>query len=77
MTVKELDTKLKEMRVPEYYYSLLIGGTPNERLCLVNEGNKWQVYYSERGEKNGLKEFMSEDEACEHMLKKLKKYSTI
>lgn len=51
----------------------MVGGLPNERLCMVKE-NYWQVYYSERGLKTGLREFQTESEACEYFLEKMKRY---
>ncbi|GAA3524508.1 hypothetical protein GCM10022393_43600 [Aquimarina addita] len=47
---------------------------PNEAYCIrLNQENKWEVYYSERGNKNDLKEFSSESEACTDLLKRMKK----
>lgn len=57
-------------------YSLLIGGFPNEAFCLIEIEDGREVYYSERGKKNGIKQYASESEACEYMYKKLIKYST-
>ena len=75
MNVSELEKELKALGVPSDYYSILLGGTPNECLCLVKTNSEtWQVYYSERGEKNGIREFETEQDACLYMLKKLKKY---
>ncbi len=65
---------LNEFRVPEDLYSIRVGGLPNEKLCIVKE-DKWQIYYSERGRKTGLKEFKSESEACEYFLEKMKRYA--
>ena len=53
MRVNELKNKLDEIGVPQNLYSIMTGGLPNERLCIVNE-KMWQVYYSERGKKVGL-----------------------
>ena len=73
MNVKELERILKELNVPEDLYSLCLGGLPNEKLCLASlPDGQWEVYYSERGCKNGLKKFETEAAACEYMLKKLK-----
>lgn len=52
----------------------MIGGLPNEKLCIVRQ-ETWQVYYSERGHKVGLKEFQSEAEDCEYFWKKIKRYA--
>ncbi len=75
MTIHELVKELEALRVPEDTYSILAGGYPNERLCITNEQAEWQVYYSERGRKSGLKTFSDEEEACEYFYNKLKKYS--
>ena len=64
MTIKELEQELEQI------------GVPNEKLCIVREG-KWQVYYSERGNKSGLKVFETETEACEFFLRKMKRYATV
>ena len=50
MLVNELKNKLDEIGVPQDLYSIMTGGLPNERLCIVKE-EMWQVYYSERGKK--------------------------
>ena len=74
MTIYELKNILTDLNIPKEYYSLLDGGLPNERLCLTYDG-AWSVYYSERGEKTGLRVFISEDEACEYFLRKIKRYA--
>ena len=76
MTIVELEKELNKIGVPNELYSLMIGGFPNEKLCIVKE-ETWQVYYSERGHKSGLKVFDTETEACEFFLRKMKRYSTI
>ena len=74
MTVFELEKKLNQINVPRDYYSILLGGLPSETLCIVNNNDMWQVYYSERGQKTGLKTFETESEACEYFYNKLRKY---
>lgn len=74
MTIIELKKMLNELRVPEDLYSIMVGGLPNEKLCIVKE-NTWQIYYSERGRKSGLKEFKTESQACEYFLEKMKRYA--
>lgn len=76
MTVDELEQELNKIGVSKDLYSLMIGGFPNEKLCIVKE-ESWQVYYSERGHKTGLKTFDTEAEACEFFLRKMKRYSSI
>lgn len=71
MKVIELEKILLEWSIPENLYSIMIGGLPNERLCLVKPSDEiWEVYYSERGRKSGVKLFKTEEEACEYFLKK-------
>lgn len=64
MTVEQLEKELEMMEIPQELYSIMVGGLPNEKLCIAKE-DKWQVYYSERGSKSGLKLFETESEACE------------
>lgn len=74
MTVEQLEKELEMMEIPQELYSIMVGGLPNEKLCIAKE-NKWQVYYSERGSKNELKLFETESEACEFFLRKMKRYA--
>lgn len=71
MTKSELLQRLRSEHIPERYYSL-DGGMPPERWVLAKSKSGWEVYYSERGEKSGLKVFNSEHDACEHFCKELK-----
>ncbi|MFJ7982285.1 hypothetical protein ACIQ1D_18665 [Lysinibacillus xylanilyticus] len=75
MKVKELEQKLIEINVPEEVYSILKGGLPNEQYCITKDGDNWEVYYSERGNKSGLKIFEDEDKACEYFYNKVAKYA--
>lgn len=76
MTINELKNKLDETGVSQDLYSIMIGGLPNERLCIVKE-EIWQVYYSERGKKVGQRFFETEEEACEYFWEKIKRYSAV
>lgn len=76
MTISELKNRLDEMGVSQDLYSIMVGGLPNERLCIVKE-EMWQIYYSERGRRVGEKSFETEEEACEYFLRKMKRYSTL
>ena len=66
MRREELKTLLKEAKVQDQYYALYPPYPNHECLCLTNEINKWQVYFAERGKKWQLKEFNTEEEACEY-----------
>lgn len=73
MTVIELEEKLDEIGVPKDLYSIMVGGLPNEKLCIIKT-EQWEIYYSERGHKVGMKKFETETEACEYFYKKMKRY---
>ena len=75
MTIIELERELLQLGISDDLYSIMTGGLSNEKLCIVKE-DKWQVYYSERGNKSGLKIFETETEACEYFLRQLKRYAT-
>jgi hypothetical protein len=77
MKIKELEKKLIETNVPKDIYSILKGGLPNERYCITKDGDNWEVYYSERGNKTGLKIFDDEEIACKYFYKKVEKYAKI
>lgn len=75
MDIKSLKSELEANKVPEdLYYFLKDEGFPNEAFCLVENGNKYEVYYSERGYKRGLKQFDTEDAACRYLRIKLLVY---
>lgn len=76
MNKAELKTQLEQAGVYAEAYSL-DGGLPNERYVLSQEPNgRWDVYYSERGHKNGLRSFDSESAACQFFLDDILKDST-
>jgi len=65
MKLQELQEKLKNGNIRQDAYN--IGdGLPNEAYCLNQVDGKWEVYYSERGEKTGLKIFEDEENACNY-----------
>lgn len=66
MKKHELEKKLKERNINPYFYCL-DGGLPNEAYTLGKNGDLWEVYYSERGNKSKLKTFLTEDEACDYL----------
>jgi len=63
MTKSELKQRLVKENIPTDVYSLE-GGLPNEVYCLGRNGVKWEVYYSERGQKTSLETFQIEEDAC-------------
>lgn len=75
MTIVELQSTLESWGIPNQLYSIMTGGFPNETLCLIKHNAKeWEIYYSERGKKSGVKIFNSESEACEYFLLKMGRY---
>ena len=72
MNLQELKGKLDDLKISSELYSLQ-GGLPNEKLCIVKEDN-WKIYYSERGNRTGEKEYETEEEACDVFLRKVKCY---
>ena len=70
MNKDELLEKLKTMRIsPDAY--CLDGGFPNESYVLSEAGQKWEVYYSERGMKSNCQAFDDEASACAYLLKQI------
>lgn len=77
MNIEILKSKLYKTEIPCDSYELH-GGLPNERFCISKNGTDWEVYYSERGSKSGLRVFSTESTACEYfyemMLKTFSRY---
>ena len=67
MNKNTLRNELKKKGVPQDLYDLS-GGLPNEAYCLNKNDGIWEVYYSEKGIKSGLKTFSSEGDACNYFL---------
>ena len=68
MDLTALNNKLLEARIKQEYYSLN-GGFPNEACAINQTKDGWEVYYSERGRKSGLKFFAEESDACEYFFR--------
>lgn len=63
----DLQIELQRENVSENAYSLS-GGLPGEKYVLSQEpSGKWSVYYSERGVKNNVQLFATEDKACQYL----------
>lgn len=65
MNIQSLKSKLDKAGIPSNSYQLY-GGLPNEIFCISKNDMGWEIYYSERGCKTGLRVFSSESAACEH-----------
>lgn len=76
MNKNDLREKLQQEGIrPDAY--CLNGGLPNESYCLNESNNQWEVYYSERGNKSGLKVFDNENDACQYLYQQIKKATQI
>ena len=71
MNISQLKHELDKLNIPKNAYTLT-GGLPNESFCLGLNYDKWEVYYSERGNKTSLKVFIDENLACEYFLNWMK-----
>ena len=72
MDRKLLEKMLVENKVPSDMYSLQ-GGLPNEAYCIDKIDGKWEVYYSERGTRSYIGRFDDEEEACNCLIKQIKR----
>ena len=68
-SLSKLADELKTLGTPDNHYS--IGINKNERTCILNDGKKWLVYYSERGQMTDLKEFKKFEDAKIEFLTRL------
>ena len=66
MTVKELKKFFKDHLVPARLYNMK-GGHHRNRICISNDRDGWEVYFSEGKAKIGLMRFATESEACQRM----------
>lgn len=67
MRINGLKQRLKSLKIDRDAYCLE-GGLPDEAYTINQNMDTWEVYYSERGNKSGLKVFKTENEACEFFL---------
>lgn len=72
MNIIELKQIFEDENIPRELYSLK-GGLPNESYCIKQLNEQWEVYYSERGSKSSSRFFDTEDEACLHLYKCVKR----
>ncbi len=71
MDKKQLKLTLEDMRIPTQFYSL-DGELLPDRVVMDCIYGKWIVFYfDERGNREREKEFLTEEQACEHVLKTL------
>jgi hypothetical protein len=75
MNSRELVIRLKrEGFSPRAYHIETLGGQRGDDcLCLRDTGGSWDVYYVERGQETILEQFVTEAEACAHLLARLER----
>jgi hypothetical protein len=73
MDIQELRIALAKFGIRPDAVSINGNEATEEQYRLENKGKLWVVYYFERGNMIGLREFYSEEDACEHLLKLLEK----
>ena len=70
MDRKEFIKKVRKLRVPNFLFNLDGVGRDDGRFCLVKVGEKWNVYYSERGCKTTNEFFDTESDALNYIIKR-------
>ncbi len=65
MDLKDLEYRLKSIRIPVQAFEINTE-YDTEVYRIVKKDGKWEIYYSERGNKNSLKIFSNENDACEY-----------
>ena len=73
MNIKELNELLLVKNVPQDLYSLE-GGLPSESYCIEKTEDKWHLYYSERGVKETINYYDTEEEVVDAFLSEIDKY---
>jgi hypothetical protein len=78
MTTEELETVLLKRGMRSNAVSFRDGvASAAEQYFITKEGSIWEVYYYERGNKNDLRSFVDEADACLHLLSILEKDKTV
>ena len=72
MTRKQFITAVQSMGIPSDSYHF-DGMGSGECYCVEVEGTNWISYYSERGQRQGIRRFNSEDDANDYLLATLRK----
>ena len=76
MKTPELRKVLHDLKVLRRAVSIEGIDAGEEQYRLEKDGNSWVTYYYERGNKVALREFASEEEACDHFLEILRRDPT-
>jgi hypothetical protein len=76
MKIPELRKVLAELRVRRRAVCIEGVDPREEQYRLEKDGRYWIAYYYERGNKNALREFLNEDEACGYFLEMVRQDPT-
>ena len=71
MSREELQILLENSKVPSELYNLVGQGRDDERFCLIQNGEQWEVFFKERGVKTVDEVFSTEPEACQFIYEQL------
>jgi hypothetical protein len=77
MKIPELRKVLAELCVLRRAVSIEGVDAREEQYRLEKDGKYWSAYYYERGNKIYLREFLSEDEACDYFLELVRPDPTV
>lgn len=66
MRLADLQQALEHLEIPPGRYSLT-GGMPEDGFGIKRQGQRWIVYYSERGSRFEVERFDDEDTACRRL----------
>ena len=69
MNTESLAGWLRSVGVPDEVVSL--GSEADDRWCLVREGDGWEVFWREQGNRYDWARFTSEDVACHYLFGRL------
>lgn len=59
---------LRRNNIPDHYYNIDEKGETDQRVCMKKVGDRWKVYYTERGRESQVEFFDTEPEACRCVL---------
>lgn len=59
---------LRRNNIPDHYYNIDEKGETDQRVCMKKVGDRWKVYYTERGRESRVEFFDTEPEACRCVL---------
>lgn len=63
----DVESRLQRLGVPDSVYS--VARDRNETYCLVEEADGWHVFYSERGDRNSERVFVSKAAASDELVR--------